>query len=281
MKNYSRVFYSIDMILLRAFSRMPLVLISSLIFTSSAAAQQPQYLFTVETRQPVWGEWMVNSHTAYGVRITGPIGSDGFEESVGIQLGFSRRLSLIASGGVLINRQSEYEGGGVSTELVGRILSAGGGSPVEISLGGGFSRDYGGVEAVSARLLAGRSFGKWNMASNAYFEKGFDSLRDKVDIAAMLGISRELFPWMRGGVEIIAEDIEGFWEEEEAEGGAKMFMGPALHISGITRNIFVTLGGGMVVYLTESSVSSQAIPLMPAVPVKDGYVVRVNMTYVM
>ena len=33
------------------------------------------------------------------------------------------------------------------------------------------------------------------------------------------------------GVEAIGEDLEGFWEEEEAEGGARLLMGPSLRIS--------------------------------------------------
>ena len=249
-----------------------------LFFSDTTQAQEPPYIFTVVTKQPDAGNWLVNYNTGYGVRTVSPFGADGFEQRVGVSVGFSKRLSLLAGGGVLINRDSKYEGDAISAELLGHLLSADQ-SPVELSIGGGVRRDYEGVSAATLRFIAGKSFDKWNISSNALFEKAFDSLRDKVDVVTMLGVSRQMHRRFRGGIEIVAEDLEGFWEEEEAEGGAKILIGPTIHFNGIHKDVFLTIGAGRVYYLTESTASSQAIRLLPTMPGKDGYVARATLTY--
>lgn len=249
-------------------------------FGNKVAAQEPPYLFTIVAKQPDAGKWLVNYNSGYGERVFSAAGSNGFDQRVGVNVGLSKRLSLYAAGGVLMNGASEYKGRAVSAELLSNIVRAGA-SPVDVSIGGGVNNDYNGITSAVARVVLGRKFDKWDVSSNAYFEKAFDSARDGVDMVTMIGVSRQMHKWFRGGVELIAEDMEGFWDKEEAEGGAKMLIGPSLHFNGIHKNIFLTLGAGRVFYLSESIASSRAIRLLPTIPGRDGYVVRAMLTYAM
>jgi hypothetical protein len=62
----------------------------------------------------------------------------------------------------------------------------------------------------------------------------------------------------RLGVEAIGEDLEGLWEAEEAEGGAKLYIGPAIHWARSDGRLWASLGGGPVVYASRSDARSPA-----------------------
>ena len=70
----------------------------------------------------------------------------------------------------------------------------------------------------------------------------------------MLRASRTL----RLGVEAVGEDLEGLWEQDEAEGGAKLYLGPALHWARPGERLWASLGGGPILYATRSGRSSPA-----------------------
>ena len=45
-----------------------------------------------------------------------------------------------------------------------------------------------------------------------------------VSLAASYGF----LPWFRAGLEVAGEDLEGFGDDEEVEGGAKLLFGPTM-----------------------------------------------------
>ncbi|MCB1155006.1 hypothetical protein KDL45_15225, partial [bacterium] len=49
---------------------------------------------------------------------------------------------------------------------------------------------------------------------------------DEIDLVLSAGASYQVADWSRLGAEAEMEDMEGFWEDDEAEGGAKLLLGP-------------------------------------------------------
>ena len=58
---------------------------------------------------------------------------------------------------------------------------------------------------------------------------------------------------VRLGIEAVAEDIEGFVEKDEAEGGAKLMVGPTIVLAPSGARWSLLLGGGVVTQLTPST----------------------------
>jgi hypothetical protein len=46
-----------------------------------------------------------------------------------------------------------------------------------------------------------------------------------------VGVSKNLWRPVYVGVEMIGEDLEGFWEPNEAEGGARLLIGPSMRVA--------------------------------------------------
>jgi hypothetical protein len=80
------------------------------------------------------------------------------------------------------------------------------------------------------------------------------------------------------GLELIGEDLEGFWEQDEAEGGARLLAGPSIRIAPRSQRWQASIAGGPVVHATRSSVRSGATRSLP-VGNRDGYAVRASLTY--
>lgn len=127
---------------------------------------------------------------------------------------------------------------------------------IDLSLGLGFLYDYGQTSIPRAHLAVQRTWGKVDATFSALAElpleeeeeeeEGEDEdngayvgtegeeeeeeeeegAYDEVDLILSAAASYGVAEWSRVGVESVLEDMEGFWEEEEAEGGAKMVLGP-------------------------------------------------------
>ena len=97
-------------------------------------------------------------------------------------------------------------------------------SGVNLALGGGFLHEASGTDVVIGRIVAGRSFADWRLQGNLVFQKPLSSLRDSVDLITVVGFARTLGKSWSLGVEGIGEDLEGFWDEAEAEGGARILV---------------------------------------------------------
>jgi hypothetical protein len=85
--------------------------------------------------------------------------------------------------------------------------------------------------------------------------------------------------FLRAGVEAIGEDLEGFWEADEAEGGARVLVGPSLHVAPPNQRWQVGIAGGPMFHATRSGRSSPATRGLPSSSSDRGYALRLSMTY--
>jgi hypothetical protein len=74
---------------------------------------------------------------------------------------------------------------------------------------------------------------------------------DEVDVLISAAASYGVTDWMRLGVETVLEDMEGFWEDEEAEGGAKLVAGPTMRLD-VVDGFSARLNAAAVTPLTSS-----------------------------
>src|SRR4051812_49268242 len=96
--------------------------------------------------------------------------------------------------------------------------------------GGGLLREADGIDVALVRLVVGSDHDAWRLHGNLMFQKPLVSNRDAVDLVTTVGWAYRLSGSVSVGVETIGEDLEGFWDATEAEGGARILAGPSFHI---------------------------------------------------
>ena len=234
------------------------------------------FLFSVNTLTSTAPKWNINYTGSYGQRTSGPFGYDGLDQKFAVKGYLGNRFTLHAnaalgfarSGGVNSAQQAE-----VIRDFLGGKREFG----PKLGFGLGLSRDWDGVGALFSRIATAWNTNKWRLGGNMLFEKAFSNSRDKIDFTTSAGFQHRLFDGFFAGVEAIGQDLEGFWEEDEAEGGAKLLIGPSLNYAPSNSKLAFSLAGGPVFYATRSDVvASNAIRDLD---IQNGYTVRAMVSF--
>ncbi len=168
----------------------------------------------------------------YGTRDTRFFGAKGLEQGVRARWNLASFLTLDGQVGLLMSPDSLARPG-ASAMLLGRVLRQER-FGLDLHLGGGYRLDYRGDHVLRFLLGTARRFGRVWTAASAVIEVPLTGKRDEADVmfaaSAMVPVTR----WFAQGFELGAEDIEGLWDPDEAEGGARFLAGPSslFHILG-------------------------------------------------
>jgi len=256
--------------------RFLITLFFLIIISTGAKAQSVGLSFyTVAPDQAEAGKLYLSYDTNYAVRAIRPFGEDGVEQRTGVVYGITQNLDLLGVASALIDGNSAIHMGSVQVELMQKIFSQKD-HFVNVAASVGFLREYLGSTVLMARLAFGRNAGRFNLRGNAVFEKPFAKNRDPMDFITTVAAGYQISSWFWGGIDAIGEDLEGFFEPDEAEGGAKLMVGPTVKMR-FSRRMQFRLGAGPIFYLTKSTSISDAPRYLP--PGKSGYTIRVSMIY--
>ena len=248
-----------------------------LLFANSAAAQDRPFLFSVTTAtaDPSKASVRIDYDVGAGERAFQSDTSNQPEQRIGVQATRGRftmlgRVGLVAAGS---SYQSSQAG-----ELLVSIFEPHS-STLTIAAGGGIQHEAGGVDVLLGRIVAGRESDAWRLHGNLLFQKPLASERDAVDLVTTVGWARKLTPAIALGVEGVAEDLEGFWDPNEAEGGARLLVGPSLHIAPGGRAWQFTATGGPAFHPSATGRSSSALRDLPPTSKRTGYAAKVGLTF--
>ncbi|NOZ01588.1 MAG: hypothetical protein GXP54_06835, partial [Deltaproteobacteria bacterium] len=153
----------------------------------------------------------------------------GIEQGLRVRFQPLERLGIEAFGGMVIDSSNgDYRGAAGSIEIIGRVLQQER-HYINMDLGAGYIYDYRGDHVPRVRLTLGRSFDALDISLSGLVEIPVGSAgRDEVDVMTSFALSYGFFDWYRLGLEIAGEDLEGFFDPDEAEGGAKLLFGPTM-----------------------------------------------------
>jgi len=238
-------------------------------------AVQP-FLFSVTTLTPGDRPWSINYAGGYGERVSDPFGYSGIGQEFALKGYLGNRFTLYAktafgfSDGQSVSSAQQVE---VIRDLIGGKNNLG----FRFGLGLGGSLDYDNVGAIFSRLTMAYDTSFWRLNGNIIFEKAFGNNRDAIDVITSVGIQYRLWGTLFAGVEALGEDLEGFWEENETEGGAKLLIGPSVNLSPKDSRFSFSLCGGPVFFATRSPVGrSDAIRDLPQ---QNGYTLQARVVY--
>ena len=224
-----------------------------------ALAQDRPFLFSVSTNAAPRPAVRFDYDVGVGEQAFRSETSDRPEQRIGVQASHGR-LTFLARFGIS-DVGSSYQSS-QSGEVLYSILRPGGG--VALAAGTGLLHEPGGVNVLLARVTAGRDAAAWRLYGNLLFQKPLSSGRDAVDLITSVGWARKLTSAVALGVEAIGEDLEGFWEPEEAEGGARLLAGPSLRIAPAGRRWQFLATGGPLFHPSDTRRSSEAFRDLPA-----------------
>jgi len=204
--------------------------------------------------------------------------SDRPEQRLTVQAALGNRLTFVGRVGVATSVQQDIRSS-QQGELLFSVLQ----SPdahASLAIGGGVRHEPAGINVLLARVAAGRSFGAWRTDGNALFERPLNVLgRDAIDLITTFGVSRRLTPALHLGLELIGEDLEGFWEAEEAEGGARLLVGPSLRVAPPAQHWQLSVAGGPMIRGSQSGRSSEAIRGLPSASGRSQFAMRASFGY--
>jgi hypothetical protein len=223
-----------------------------------ASAQERPFIFSIVTESESKPAVRFDYDVGVGERAFQSDISNQPEQRIGVQashgrLTFLGRLGIAEVGSSYQSSQS----GEVLYSMLGRTNQA------ALAAGGGVLHEAGGVNVLLARVVAGHNADSWRLQGNVLFQKPMSSERDALDLITSVGWARKLPHGVSLGAEAIGEDLEGFWESEEAEGGARLLVGPSVHVSPAGQRWQFIATGGPLFHPSDTGRSSDAFRDLP------------------
>ena len=235
------------------------------------------FLFSKTTLTAEDLKWSMDYSTSYGERVTGAFGFDGLGQQLGVKGYLGKQFTLLAHAAFGFTGGSE-----VSTaqqvEVVHDFFGGKKGQGLRLGVGLGAGKDFGNVGSALSRITLAYEGYRWKACGNILFEKAFAANRDNIDIISSIGFHHLLFGRLYGGFEAVGEDLEGFWDKEEAEGGAKLLVGPSLNMSTDNQKIVFSVSGGPVFYATNNQTSN--LGALRELPSQSGLTLRARVAYI-
>ena len=246
--------------------------------TTSGGTTQP-FLFSVNTITADAPAWNLNYSGAYGERTAGPFGYDGVDQQLSVKGYLGNRFTLFANADLGV----AHNGSTTSAQQAEVIHDFIGGNTLHgarFGLGFGANRDFSNTGAIFSRVTASFEAASWRVGGNLKFEKAFSKTRDDIDLVTSVGFQHRIAGPFYAGIEAVGEDLEGFWEADEAEGGAKLLVGPSINIAPTNSRFSFSVCGGPVFYATHSNViPSEAIRDVGTVSTQNGYTIRAMVAF--
>ena len=233
------------------------------------------FLFSKTTLTPEDLKWTMDYSTSYGERVSGPFGNEGIGQQVGIKGYLGKQFTLYANaafGFTSDNAVTSAQQAEIIRDIIGGKKNQG----LRLGIGLGANKDFSNIGSILSRVTISYDAPRWKAGGNVLFEKAFAANRDKIDIISSFGFHHILLGKLYGGFEAVGQDLEGLWSDE-AEGGAKILVGPSLNMTTNNSKISFSLSGGPVFYASRNQVTNpDAIRELPS---QSGLSLRAKVTF--
>ena len=259
-----------------------LLSVAALALPGALSAQAPSFLFTVSPGSEAGAPTsFLHADVGYGQRIFKAIGAERIEQRAGMQLALGDRFMLLGQAGFAGQTDSLSSHIDARTELLANVFNRS--ARRVFAFGLGVARERSSQTVALGRVVAGYRAPKWEAMSNLRLERAVGGpsaeLRDGIDVITTAGAAHDVGASMRLGVEAVGEDLEGFWDKNEAEGGAKLMVGPTLRIAPDATRWNFLVGTGAVMQLTNSTRSPELDGPARDLQTRSGYIVRASVAY--
>ena len=233
------------------------------------------FLFSVAALTPEDLKWSLDYSGSYGEKELGSFGYDGINQQLAVKGYMGSQFTLYAH--VALVMKGDNTASTQQVEFIRNFIGGKKNQGLSLGVGLGIRRDYSNVYSMLSRVTVSYEASRWKAGGNLLLEKAFAKDRDEIDVITSLGVHYRLSGSLYGGVEAVGEDLEGFWDDEEAEGGAKLLVGPSLNMTPKKSRLSFSLSGGPVFYGTQNQrTNPEAIRELPS---QSGLMVRARVLF--
>jgi hypothetical protein len=214
----------------------------------NALAQAPPLVFTVVAPERTSSETTLQASTVVEERGLALWGGAASDFGVGVTLSGPRWEIRSITSMTTVPFGSHDRPTFQQVEIVRPVFST---RSMSVAGGGGIREEWDGTRVLIGRVLAGADVGRGRLQGSLVMERAVSSpLRhDAADVVTSLGWSRRIGDRISVGVEGIGQDLEGFWNPAEVDGGAKLLVGPSLHAQSKGGDWAASLTAGPVVHV--------------------------------
>jgi len=235
------------------------------------------FLFSTSTLTQEDLPWALSYLGSYGNNLSDGFGFNGINQQIGVKGYLGHRFTLLSFVALGIANEDNSAVSAQRAEIIRDLIGGKKTKGLRLGIGTGLSRDYGGVFSLVGRFTATSEWDRINISGNLLLEKALSGDRDGLDVLTSLGVHYKITEQVFAGAEAVGEDLEGLWEEDEAEGGARIMFGPSVSVVPSRSRFSFSLSGGPALYLTRSNViNPDAIRDLPG---ENGMTVRARVIF--
>jgi hypothetical protein len=124
-----------------------------------------------------------------------------------------------------------------------------------LAAAGGVRQEWDGTRVFLTRVMTQSPVGGGVLQGSLVIERATSSpvVRDRADLITSIGWARRVGAGLSVGVEGLGQDLEGFWDPAEAEGGARLLVGPSVHVQSSSGNWSASVTAGPVIHTVSSA----------------------------
>lgn len=222
-------------------------------FCPEARAQVRPFLFTVTLPDTTERQAIVHFDAGWGDGSLGFSEEPFIDERIGAIWRANSRWAMLGNFGFGKDSDSDIAFSGQAQVFY--VFRDRPDARFSLSAGGGMRWERDGGNVALATVLTGWETPAWRFDGNVVFEKANSSDRDPIDLIVSTGWLYKISSPIGIGVEVVGQDLEGFWETNEAEGGARILVGPTIHFTSGFWEAGITGG-----YVFRPTVSNQTSP---------------------
>jgi hypothetical protein len=191
--------------------------------------------------------------------VPGHFDQEGVVHALALEIGLLPRLTLYGST-LIAQPIGESDVGNVAVQAGARVsLTNPRARRVRVVLQAGVLREFGADVGVIGEVTGSWDIGRVRLAAALHGEHVFAPGRDPIDLYAVAGVSVRVASIVRVGAEYIAEDLEAAFDDDEAERGARHYLGPDVALSLFRDRLLVTAGVATQVARTPGVLARTAL----------------------
>lgn len=244
-------------------------------YNSTYRTPEP-FLFSVTTLTREDLKWSVHYSGSYGERVESPFGYEGVSQQIAVKGYLGKQFTVYANAGMGIPHDGKITSM-QQVEVIHDFICGEKYKGLRLGIGLGVSNDFSNAKSLLSRVTASYNVSRLKASGNVLFEHTFLDNRDAVDVIMNLGLQYCLIGNLYGGIETVGQDLEGFWDKEEAEGGARLLVGPSLNLAPKRSRFSFSLCGGPVIQATTSQITNQYA--IRELPTQSGFILMGRVIY--
>jgi len=221
---------------------------------NDAAAQiaTPHLVFTVSVPERAQPDVTLQVSGAVEERALAIWGGGASNFGVAVAQSRGRWTLRSISGITALPVQHQARPGFQQMELLRTVIATG---RSFVAGGGGIREEWDGTRTLIGRVIAGSTVGSGRLEGSLVLEHAVASYRphDSADVVTTIGWSRSIGERFGFGIESIGQDLEGLWDPAEADGGARLLVGPSLHARSRHSTWVASLTAGPVLHKTPAA----------------------------